>query len=291
MLAGVELPYPDPTVYAVPFFLVTLAFEVWLLARWKKAGRAVVGYERRDTIASLLMGIGSIVIVGIINFATFLVATFLYDYRIADLGEGALGWAVALVGWDFAFYWHHRLEHEVRLLWACHVNHHSSRHYNLSTALRQPWTPFPAVVFYAPLALLGVPPWMILASGGLNLIYQFWIHTEAIRTLPRWFSSVFNSPSHHRVHHASNPKYLDKNYGGVLILWDRLFGTFQAEDEPAVYGLTKNISSFNPVFIAFHEYAAILRDLGRAKGLRDRLGILLRGPGWRAPSLGREGGG
>lgn len=281
-----KLPYPDPTIYAVPFFLVTLVAEIWLLARWKKAGRRVMGYATRDTLASLAMGVGSMIVVGAINLATFVFATYLARFRITDLGEGFVGWAVALIGWDFAFYWHHRVEHENRLLWACHVNHHSSQHYNLSTALRQPWTPFPTILFYAPLALLGVRPWMILVSGGLNLIYQYWIHTEAIRSMPRWFSYVFNTPSHHRVHHASNPRYLDKNYGGVLILWDRLFGTFEPEREPVVYGLTKNITSFNPIVIAFHEYVAIFRDVRAAKGLRERIGILWHGPDWRAPSLG-----
>lgn len=283
-----ELPYPDPTVYAIPFFLLTLGGEIGTLARWKREGRQVVGYELRDTLASLAMGIGSLFIVGAINFATFSLATFLARWRITDLGEGWLGWAVALIGWDFSFYWHHRVEHENRLLWACHVNHHSSRHYNLSTALRQPWTPFPTVLFYAPWALFGVRPWMIMVSGGLNLVYQYWIHTEVIRSLPRWFELVFNTPSHHRVHHASNPRYLDKNYAGVLIVWDRLFGTFEAEGEPVVYGLTKNISSFNPFVIAFHEYAAIARDLRDARGIGDRIGILWHGPAWRAPSLARD---
>jgi sterol desaturase/sphingolipid hydroxylase (fatty acid hydroxylase superfamily) len=277
----VELPYPDPTVYAIPFFLVTLVAETWILARWRREGRAVVGYETRDTFASLAMGLGSVFIVGGINFATFTLATFLSRWRLTDLGDGWLGWAIALVGWDFAFYWHHRIEHENRLLWACHVNHHSSQHYNLSTALRQPWTPFPTILFYAPLALVGVRPWLILASGGLNLIYQYWIHTEVIRSMPKWFSFIFNTPSHHRVHHASNEPYLDKNYGGVLILWDRLFGTFEPEGAPVVYGLTKNISSYNPLVIAFHEYAAIARDLRDARSLRERLGILWHGPAWR----------
>ena len=160
-----------------------------------------------------------------------------------------------------------------------------SQHYNLSTALRQPWTPFPTVLFYAPWALLGVAPWMIMVSGGLNLVYQYWIHTEAISRMPRWFEAVLNTPSHHRVHHASNPEYLDKNYAGVLIVWDRLFGTFEEERAPVVFGLTKNITSFNPFVIAFHEYAAIGRDLRDAKGLRDRVGILWHGPAWKAPSL------
>jgi len=280
-----ELPYPDPTLYAIPFFVLTLVGETWLLARWKKAGRSVVGYELRDTLASLAMGLGSVFVVSVINLTTFACATFLTRWRIADLGEGCLAWAVALVGWDFSFYWHHRFEHENRLLWACHVNHHSSQHYNLSTALRQPWTPFATIVFYAPWALVGVRPWLVLVSGGLNLVYQYWIHTEVIRSMPKWFSFVFNTPSHHRVHHASNPQYLDKNYGGVLILWDRLFGTFVPEDLPVVYGLTKNITSHNPFVIAFHEYAAIARDLRDANGLYDRLGILWHGPAWRAPSL------
>src|SRR6185295_6800679 len=125
--------------------------------------------ELRDTLASLAMGLGSVFVVSVINLTTFACATFLTRWRIADLGEGCLAWAVALVGWDFSFYWHHRFEHENRLLWACHVNHHSSQHYNLSTALRQPWTPFSTIVFYAPWALVGVRPWLVLVSGGLNL--------------------------------------------------------------------------------------------------------------------------
>ena len=280
-----DLPYPDPTVYAIPFFVVTLIAEIFVLRKWKREGRPVAGYELKDTLASLAMGVGSIFIVGLLNFLTYSLATVLARYRPIDLGEGALGWAVALVGWDFSFYWHHRVEHENRLLWACHVNHHSSQHYNLSTALRQPWTPFPVILFYAPWALVGVRPWMILTSGGLNLVYQYWIHTEVIRDTPRWFAWLFNTPSHHRVHHASNPEYLDKNYGGVLILWDRLFGTFTPERAPVVYGLTKNISTFNPLRIAFHEYAAIGRDLRRAASFRERVGVLWHGPAWRAPSL------
>ena len=278
-------PYPEPTLYAIPFFLVTLFAERALLGRWKKAGRDVIGYETKDTLASIAMGLGSVVFVGMINLGTFYLAGALYPHRVLDVGQGALGWAVALVGWDFSFYWHHRVEHENRLLWACHVNHHSSRHYNLSTALRQPWTPLPTVLCYAPWALVGVEPWMIMVSGGINLIYQYWIHTEAIGKLPGPFEAIFNTPSHHRVHHGSNPEYLDKNYGGVLIVWDRLFRTFEPERARVVYGLTKNIETFNPLRIAFHEYAAIGRDLRDAKTLRERLGILWHGPEWRPASL------
>jgi sterol desaturase/sphingolipid hydroxylase (fatty acid hydroxylase superfamily) len=280
------MKYPEPTLYAIPFFLLTLALEPLVLARIGRRGRAVRGYERRDALASIGMGIGSLVFVGIINLGIFAVAERLWAHRLWDLGGSVLAWSVALVGWDLSYYWHHRLEHENRLFWACHVNHHSSRYYNLSTALRQPWTPVAGLVFYPLWSLFGVAPWMIMVSGGLNLVYQYWVHTEAIDRLPRWFEAVFNTPSHHRVHHGANPEYLDRNYGGILIVWDRLFGSFELERAPVVYGLTKNIDSFSLLTIAFHEYGAVARDVWNARGLRDRIGIVTHGPAWRAPSLG-----
>lgn len=278
------LDYPEPTIYAAPFFVATLLGERLVLAKWKASGRDVVGYAPKDMWASLAMGVGSLVTVTALNAGVFVLATWLYAHRLGDVGHGALAWAVALVGWDFAYYWHHRLEHECRMFWASHVNHHSSRCFNLSTALRQPWTPVTMLVFFPPLAVVGVPPWMIMVSGGINLIYQFWIHTEVIGKLPRWVEAVFNTPSHHRVHHGTNTEYLDKNYAGVLIVWDRLFGTFTEERARVVYGLTKNITTYNPFVIAFHEYAAIFRDVRAARSWRDRLGIVWHGPGWRAPA-------
>jgi sterol desaturase/sphingolipid hydroxylase (fatty acid hydroxylase superfamily) len=274
------MPYQEPTIYAIPFFLVTLALEPGLLARAQRNGRTVVGYERRDTVASVGLGLGSLIFVSIINLGIYLLATVLWPHRLIDLGHGVLGWAVALVAWDFAYYWNHRVEHENRLLWACHVNHHSSQRYNLSTALRQPWTPFAGLLFYPGLALIGVAPAMIMVSAGLNLVYQYWVHTEAIDRMPGWFEAVFNTPSHHRVHHGANPEYIDKNYGGILIVWDRLFGSFEPERAPVRYGLTKNIETYNLFAIAFHEYGAIIRDLRGARGWRIRLGILTHGPAW-----------
>jgi len=279
------MDYPDPTLYAVPFFLATLALEPRLLRRAREQGREVRGYEERDARASLGMGLGSIVFVSAINFGIYGIARALWPHRFFDAGAGPMGWAVAMLGWDFSYYWHHRAEHQSRLLWACHVNHHSSRYYNLSTALRQPWTPFAGLVFYPGWALLGVAPWIIMVAGGLNLVYQYWIHTELVIRMPRWFEAVFNTPSHHRVHHGSNPEYLDKNYGGILIVWDRLFGSFAPERAKVVYGLTKNIESFNLLTIAFHEYAALARDVTAARGVRDKLRTLLHGPDYRAPSL------
>ena len=181
---------------------------------------------------------------------------------------------------DLCYYWFHRIHHEVRFLWAAHVNHHSSQHYNLSTALRQPLlTPLTGPIFWAPLALLGFPPWMILTAQAWSLLYQFWLHTEAVDRLGplEW---ILNTPSHHRVHHGKNVPYLDKNHGGIFIIWDRLFGTFAPEDERVVYGLTKDITTFNPLRIGFHEVAAIARDVARAPTLGAKLGYVVRPPGW-----------
>ncbi|MFO0681601.1 MAG: sterol desaturase family protein [Sandaracinus sp.] len=272
---------PDPTLYAAPFFLLAIVLEVWVLRRQRRAGRDVLAYDdTKDTWASLAMGVGSLVTVTAINTGVYWLATWLWPHRFLDLGEGVLGWTAAMVGWDFAYYWHHRWEHEVRLFWASHVSHHSSQKYNLSTALRQPWTPVLGILLYPPLALLGVRPWMILVAGGFNLLYQFWVHTEAIGKLPRAFEWVFNTPSHHRVHHGSNGAYLDKNHGGIFIVWDRMFGTFEEERERVVYGLTKNIATYNPFRIGFHEYAAMFRDVARAKSLREAWGYTFGPPGW-----------
>jgi sterol desaturase/sphingolipid hydroxylase (fatty acid hydroxylase superfamily) len=200
--------------------------------------------------------------------------------RRHDLGAGPLAWTAAVLGWDFIYYWNHRMMHEVRGMWAIHVVHHSSERYNLSTALRQPvadvlgvWVP------YGWLARVGVRPALIAQARGINLLYQYWIHTDTIRSLGRG-EEVLNTPSHHRVHHGSNQRYLDRNHGSILIVWDRLFGTFQRETEPVVYGLTKNIETYHPARIATHEYRDILRDVAHSTTWRDRLSFVLRGPGW-----------
>jgi sterol desaturase/sphingolipid hydroxylase (fatty acid hydroxylase superfamily) len=204
----------------------------------------------------------------------------LFDGHRRDLGGGWGALAIALLGWDAIYYWNHRLSHESRWLWAVHVVHHSSERYNLSTALRQPVAEgVTLTVPYGLLALAGVRPGLIEQARALNLIYQFWIHTEAIRSIG-WLENVLNTPSHHRVHHGSNRRYLDRNHGSILIIWDRIFGTFQREDERVVYGLTRNINSFNPARIATHEWQDMARDIERARTWRDRFGFLVRGPGW-----------
>lgn len=172
--------------------------------------------------------------------------------------------------------------HECRALWAIHVVHHSSERYNLSTALRQPVADaFGAFVPYSLLALVGIRPELINTARGINLLYQYWIHTETIDRLGP-AEEALNTPSHHRVHHGSNGKYLDRNHGSILIIWDRLFGTFEPESDPVRYGLTKNVNSFNPGRIATHEHVEMLRDVAKSTSWRDRLGFVLRGPVWAA---------
>jgi sterol desaturase/sphingolipid hydroxylase (fatty acid hydroxylase superfamily) len=245
-----------------------------------------MGYERKDTQASLAMLAGSVVI----GFAfAGLFGRFerrVFRHRIANLGarRSAMVWSMLL--WDFLYYWDHRWMHEVRLLWAHHVTHHSSRRYNLSTALRQPWSPFLTFWVFAPMPLLGLTGRQITKAGQLNLLYQYWIHTEAIDRLPAPVEAVFNTPSHHRVHHGANEQYLDRNYGGILVIWDRLFGTFEPELRRLKYGLTTNIDTFNPLRIAYHEMLAVGTDARHARGWRAKLGHVFGRPGWAPPHAG-----
>ena len=360
----------DLTVLATPLYFASMAVENRVLERRAaRSGPGPADYTREDTVASLSMGVGSLVVPlqqmllrrivpgrtragnalagvavasvvattvadrwnraraarrddhdadtdrsrgpeptaadevarqvsrvgGVVAVATGSLAAMATSHHITratrqwevkgrhrDLGTGAAAWALALVGWDLVYYLNHRLMHEVRLLWAVHVVHHSSERFNLSTALRQPvaggfgvWVP------YGFIARLGVRPTLIEHSRAVNLLYQFWVHTDTIRTLGR-AEEVLNSPSHHRVHHGSNQRYLDRNHAGILIVWDRLLGTFQREDpsDPVIYGLTRNIDTYNPVRIVTHEYVDIARDVAASTTWRDRLSFVLRGPGW-----------
>ncbi len=363
----------DLTVVAVPFYFGAMAVEyVWLRQRAKRRGPSAGQYERRDTLASLAMGVGSlvapfvvprllrpfrlghgrngrivvalvagsaiattvadrvvrrsdrgtpgaggggdlgatalstegadgrptraaqvasvggvttVVLVGLAAAATWAERTSperLWRRRrlLPDLGRGPVAVALAILGWDFIYYWNHRFMHESRHLWAIHVVHHSSERYNLSTALRQPVADtLGTSVPYGLLCLAGLSPELVATARGVNLLYQFWIHTETIGRLGAP-EVVLNSPSHHRVHHGSNPPYLDRNHGSILIVWDRLFGTFEPEGETAVYGLTKDIKTFNPGRIATHELAAMVHDVARSDGWVERLSHVVRGPGW-----------
>jgi len=277
MAAMSELP--DPVDYAVPAF-VLLVFVEMLIARAKDRRR----YCPKDTLTSLLLGFGSTIAGALSAGLVYALAVEVHAFRLFDIGWVWWAWPLCFVLDDLAYYVFHRSAHRVRWFWASHVIHHSSQHYNLSTALRQTWTGFLslAFLFRLPLFLLGFPPAMVFFCAGLNLIYQFWIHTEVIGRCPRWFEAVMNTPSHHRVHHATNARYLDRNYAGVFIVWDRLFGTFVAEedaDRPR-YGLVKNIGTFNLIWAAFHEWVGIARDVWRAPGLKAKLGYAFGPPGW-----------
>lgn len=201
------------------------------------------------------MGLGNTFLGLISKILIFAVFIFVYNnFRLFSIPFTWWAWILILFAEDFTYYWFHRISHVSRFFWASHIVHHSSKHYNLSTALRQTWTGgFLSFVFWLGLPLLGFHPVMILAQMSISLIYQYWIHTELIKKMPHWFEAVFNTPSHHRVHHATNPQYLDRNHAGIFIIWDKFFGTFQPKVEKPVYGLVKNIASFNPLYVAFHE--------------------------------------
>jgi len=268
--------------YAIPFFVLLLVVEALSFKHLRDDG--LVGYELRDTRTSLAMGLGNVSI----NVAWKLVVLAVYAglYELTPLrlpADAWWTWVLLFLADDLAYYWFHRVSHESRVFWASHVVHHSSRHYNLSTALRQTWVPMTYLPFWLPLLLVGFAPWMVLLAQAWSLIYQFWIHTERVRRLPRFLEAVLNTPSHHRVHHGANEVYLDRNYGGILIVWDRLFGTYEPEGERVRYGLTTNIETFNPVNVAFHEYIDLWGDVRRARTWRTRLGLALHGPGWRPP--------
>ena len=240
-----------------------------------------VGYERRDTAASLAMLAGNVAVNLAVAGGVAAMGRWVSKRRVVDLGATKWSLPAAMLLWDFLYYWDHRWMHEVRLFWANHVTHHSSERYNLSTALRQPWSGFLLSWVFMPMPWLGIPAHHVAKAGQLNLLYQYWIHTEAIDRLPKPVEAVFNTPSHHRVHHGANPQYLDKNYGGILIVWDRLFGTFEPEVRRVKYGLTKNIHTYNPIRIGYHEFVDIARDVRRATTWRDRFGYVFRRPGWR----------
>jgi sterol desaturase/sphingolipid hydroxylase (fatty acid hydroxylase superfamily) len=270
---------PDAVVWSIPAFLLLTVVE--MISVRLHPDEEAAGYEAKDAATSLSMGLGSLFFDALWKIP--IVAIYTGVYALTPLRVPVLWWTVALMllAQDFFYYWSHRGHHVIRILWACHVVHHSSRKFNLTTALRQPWTSLTAWPFYVPLVALGVHPAALAFCSSVSLVYQFWIHTERIDRMPRWFESVFNTPSHHRVHHASQGGYLDRNYGGILIVWDRLFGTFAPEVERPVYGLTKNINTFNPVKVATHEYMSIARDLREASGWRERAGRVFRGPGWQ----------
>jgi len=263
---------------AIPFFILAMAIEFVYGAFVKKQT-----YRLSDTVNSLQLGVLSrLNDVLHLGFASIVFGTIvswwgLHQWSMTSVWQ----WLAAFVLYDFCYYWKHRYGHEWRILWASHVAHHQSEEFNLSTALRQTGTDYIGFVFYIPLFLIGVPAPVVVTVGSLNLIYQFWVHTEHVRRIGplEW---ILVTPSNHRVHHARNPEYLDRNYGGVFILWDRLSGTFQDErpDIPCVYGITTGLHSWNPLWANFHFWIDTAKISWRTKRWSDKLKVWFKAPAW-----------
>jgi len=280
-----EIPQiPDLIHYAIPFFVITLIIEIIVDARARSNS-----YETKDAITSISMGLGNVFLGLISKLLVFAIFYYLYDnFRLFTIPFVWWAWILILFAEDLVYYWFHRTSHLSRFFWASHIVHHSSQKYNLSTALRQTWTgSFLSFVFWLPLPLLGFHPVMILAQMSISLIYQYWIHTEFIKKMPVWFEAILNTPSHHRVHHATNPQYLDRNHAGIFIIWDKWFGSFEPEKEKPIYGLVTNISSFNPLYVAFHEWINLFRDIFISKtSFTNRVKYISKPPGWKHDGTG-----
>ncbi|MCS6873872.1 MAG: sterol desaturase family protein [Pyrinomonadaceae bacterium] len=263
-----------PTVIAIPIFAIFIAIEVFFAVRKESS------YDRKDVWTNIALGLGSV----LFGFLFGLFHAVIYDglYQLAPYKwqmNTATAWIVLLFADDFCYYWFHRFSHEIRFFWNFHVVHHSSNHFNLSVAVRQSW--FSGIahwIFYLPISLIGFPFWAFTTMHGFNLIYQFWIHTKYIKKLPAWFEFIFNTPSHHRVHHGVNNPYLDKNYAGIFIIWDRLFGTFVEETEQPRYGILKPLYSYNWLWINTHAWVEMFEEMKKRKTLSEKFMCVFGSP-------------
>ena len=274
----------DYVPYAVPFFLLAILVE--LTYGFLKKNNT---YRLNDAISSLFMGslrtANKLIFIGLGGYVFYLIETNLTLWRMD--ASSVFTWIFAFVVYDFFYYWFHRISHERQIFWASHVAHHQSEDYNLSTALRQTGTgALLTWIFYIPVFLIGVPSYVFVSVASLNLIYQFWVHSEHIPKLG-FYEWVFVTPSNHRVHHAQNDEYIDKNYGGVFIIWDRMFGTFKEEETkiPCIYGIRGPIKTFNPIWANLHIYVQMLKDIWGSKSLKDKLYVPFAQTGWRPSSL------
>lgn len=267
---------------SVPVFFILIGVEL-AYSFYKKLNY----YRLNDSIANLSQGIGQQMIDVFMKTVLFFGYKYIFEnWRILELPKSIWIWIILFIGVDFCYYWFHRMSHQINLLWAAHIVHHQSEEYNLTVALRQSWfQSWFSWVFYLPLAFLGFDPLIFITLSSFNTLYQFWIHTRAIKSLGplEW---ILNTPSHHRVHHGSNPKYIDKNHAGTLIIWDRMFGTFQKEEEEVYYGITTPLASWNPVWANVHYWDELLRTARKSPRWRDKVNVFLKAPGWFPEHLG-----
>ena len=265
----------NPNVIAIPILALLIAAEAWHVKR-----ENLNEFDRKDTWKNIFIGFMSVVWGALFGLVTSYF--FIWTYELAPFKmpmNAWWSWAILLFVDDFAYYWFHRFSHEVRFFWNFHVVHHSSNHYNLSVAVRQSWfSGLAHWIFYVPLALLGFPLWAFVTMHGLNLIYQFWIHTRLIGKLG-FLERILNTPSHHRVHHGVNNPYLDKNYAGIFIIWDKLFGTFTEETETVRYGIIKPLTTYNPLWINTHGWFEMFEAMKQRKTFREKLRCIFGSPG------------
>lgn len=270
-------------VYSIPVFFLLIGIEI-LIDKSKKTGY----YRLNDALSNINAGITEQVTGAFLKaFVVGIYAWIFAHYKLTTIQPTIVNWIILFIGVDFFYYWFHRLAHEINVLWGGHVVHHQSEEYNLSVALRQgAFQKFGSFLFYLPLAFIGFDPIMFIVVSQIQTLYQFWIHTKTIHLLPKPIEFIFNTPSHHRVHHGRNPKYIDRNHGGTLIIWDRLFGTFQKEEEAVVYGITKPLKTWNPLRAQLDFWKDLAADLAKTKRFSDKLKLLFFPPGWFPQELG-----
>ncbi|MCX6217376.1 sterol desaturase family protein [Spirosoma sp.] len=273
-LHNIEKNIPNIILWAVPVMLFFTVIEMAVTYYQEKEF-----YEKKETIGSILVGLGNLVVTAALKVGLLYMCIWIYNL---------IPWRMELQWWtlipcyiiyDFFSYWAHRVSHEQRFWWATHIVHHSGEHYNLTVSYRLSWIQHLKIVFFLPVAFMGFHPIIFFVTNQIAVLFQFWVHTEYIRRMPAWVEYMFATPSNHRVHHGSQEKYIDKNFGATFIFWDRIFGTFQPEEEPVIYGVTTNITNkANPFFINFHELTDMVSDVRQAKGFRKKFFYIFGSP-------------
>jgi sterol desaturase/sphingolipid hydroxylase (fatty acid hydroxylase superfamily) len=270
-------------IYSIPVFFLLIGIELFI-DKLRKTGY----YRLQDAVSNINAGITEQLTAPFLKIFVIGLYVWIYDqYKLFEIQSNVISWLILFLAVDFFYYWFHRLAHEINFLWGGHVVHHQSEEYNLSVALRQgAFQKIGSFAFYLPLALIGFNPVMFFVVSQLQILYQFWIHTKTINLLPAPVEFLFNTPSHHRVHHGRNPKYLDKNHGGMLIIWDRMFGTFQKEEEAVVYGITTPLNTWNPLRAQLDFWKELAANFIITKKFVDKFKLLLFPPGWFPEDLG-----
>lgn len=268
------LDLPNIIAYAGPVMIALVLLE-WFISFKKNHNY----YDGKDTMAATVVGIVNVILGVVLKIVTFGIVLFVYNYVPWSIPHTWWAYPLCLIWTDFWRYVAHKIGHESRFWWATHITHHSSPKYNLSVSFRLGWTQYIKIIFFLPVILTGFDPIMFFICHQIEVLYQFWIHTEYIGKLPKIVEFIFVTPSHHKVHHATNEKYIDKNYGSTLIIWDRMFGTFQPLEEAPVYGITKKLERpYNPIYLCFHEWADLIRDAAKVKGLRKKFHVVFGRP-------------